>query len=541
MDKMVVSKTGEVIITNDGATILARMEVAHPAAKMLVDLAKSQDTEAGDGTTSVTVLCGAILEAAQRLLEKGIHPTIISEAFLTAEKKAEQYIEAISRPVDLGDRDELIKVASTSLNSKVVSANAAVLAPIAVDAMLRIIDPATSTNVDLRDVAIVKKLGGTIDDTELVDGLVFTQKAVKVAGGPTRVANAKIGLIQFCLSPPKTDIDQSVIVSDYAQMDRILKEERKYMLDMCKQIAKTGCNVLLVQKSILRDAVTDLSLHFLAKLKILVVTDIERDDVEFICKTVGCHPIASIESFVVEKLGRAELVAEEATPDSKIVRVTGVPNPGKTVTIFVRASNRMVLDEVRRSAPLLLLLVLPAPPGPAAEARTPCRRCCRAPGGPFDPRRAVRAALHCQEAPPHAGRWRARGGGLVPALQVRQLARRHRGLLREAILAGTRGGRSSLGSGRALRAPAHAARALGQLRGGASRPARRRRARRAAHLCAASPARPLRSRCRTRSPRTPACLRSTWLRSCATGMRPARPPRASTCARGRSAISSRRT
>ncbi|KAG8461292.1 hypothetical protein KFE25_010479 [Diacronema lutheri] len=349
MDKMVVSKSGEVIITNDGATILARMEVAHPAAKMLVDVAKSQDTEAGDGTTSVTVLCGAILEAAQRLLEKGIHPTIISDAFLTAEKKAEAYIEAMSRPIDLTDRAELIKVASTSLNSKVVSANAAVLAPIAVDAMLRIIDPLTSTNVDLRDVAIVKKLGGTIDDTELIDGLVFTQKAVKVAGGPTRVANAKIGLIQFCLSPPKTDIDQSVVVSDYTQMDRILKEERKYMLDMCKQISKTGCNVLLVQKSILRDAVTDLSLHFLAKLKILVVTDIERDDVEFICKTVGCHPIASIESFVADKLGRADLVAEEATPDSKIVRVSGVPNPGKTVTIFVRASNRMVLDEADRS------------------------------------------------------------------------------------------------------------------------------------------------------------------------------------------------
>mmetsp|Transcript_28573 Transcript_28573/g.67000 ORF Transcript_28573/g.67000 Transcript_28573/m.67000 type:complete len:529 (-) Transcript_28573:484-2070(-) len=349
MDKMVVTKTGEVIITNDGATILAKMEVAHPAAKMLVDVAKSQDSEAGDGTTSVTVLCGAILEAAQKLLDKGIHPTMISEAFLLAERKAGEYIEAISVSVDLTDREQLIKVASTSLNSKVVSANAAVLAPICVDAMLRIIDPKVSTNVDLRDVAIVKKLGGTIDDTELIDGLVFTQKAVKVAGGPTRIVNAKIGLIQFCLSPPKTDIEQSVVVSDYAQMDRILKEERKYILDMCKQIAKTGCNVLLVQKSILRDAVTDLSLHFLAKLKILVVTDIERDDVEFICKTVGCHPVASIESFVAEKLGSANTVAEEATPESKIIRVTGVPNPGKTVTIFVRASNRMVLDECDRS------------------------------------------------------------------------------------------------------------------------------------------------------------------------------------------------
>lgn len=349
---MIAGKSGEVIITNDGATILQQMEVAHPTAKMLVDLAKAQDTEAGDGTTSVTVLCGAFLDAAQKLLEKGIHPTIISEAFVVAEQQAVKFIEAISSPVDLTDREQLIKVASTSLNSKVVSQNAQVLAPVAVDAMLRIIDPTTATNVDLRDVAIVKKIGGTIDDTELVDGLVFTQKAVKAAGGPTRVPNAKIGLIQFCLSPPKTDIDQSVIVSDYAQMDRILKEERKYILDLCKKIQKTGCNVLFIQKSILRDAVTDLSLHFLAKMKILVVNDIERDDIEFICKTVGCTPAASIETFTAEKLGKADLVAEEATPDSKIVRVSGVPNPGKTVTIFVRASNKMTLDEVRaRSRP----------------------------------------------------------------------------------------------------------------------------------------------------------------------------------------------
>lgn len=347
MDKMIAGKGGEVIITNDGATILDKMEVTHPAAKMLVDLAKAQDTEAGDGTTTVTVLCGAILDAAQKLLEKGVHPTLISEAFLIAEKKCEDFILDISSPVDLADRESLIKVASTSLNSKVVSQNAAVLAPVAVDAILRLVDTATATNVDLRDVAIVKKLGGTIDDTELVDGLVFTQKAVKTAGGPTRVANAKIGLIQFCLSPPKTDIEQNVIVSDYAQMDRILKEERKYLLDLCKRIQKTGCNVLFIQKSILRDAVTDLSLHFLAKMKILVINDIERDDIEFICKTCGCLPAASIESFTAEKLGKADLVAEEPTPDGKIVRVTGVPNVGKTVTILVRASNKLVLEEVR--------------------------------------------------------------------------------------------------------------------------------------------------------------------------------------------------
>merc|ERR1719453_24473 len=265
------------------------MEVSHPTAKMLVNLSASQDVEAGDGTTTVTVIAGSLLNQAEHMLRKGIHPTVISESFLLASKKSEEILKGMSMPVDLTDRDQLIKAASTSLNSKVISNNASLLAPLAVDAMMAICD-SKSTNVDLRDIAVVKKLGGTIDDTELVKGLVFTQKASHAAGGPTKVANAKIALIQFCLSAPKTDIEQNVVVSDYSQMDRILKEERKYILDMCKKIQKSGCNVLLIQKSILRYGYNDLSLHFLSKMKILVVTDIERDDIEFISKTCGCLP-----------------------------------------------------------------------------------------------------------------------------------------------------------------------------------------------------------------------------------------------------------
>merc|ERR1719217_1921130 len=329
MDKMICSPQGEVVITNDGATILKQMEVSHPTAKMLVDLSASQDVEAGDGTTTVTVIAGSLLGAAEQMLRKGIHPTVISEAFLLASKKSEEILKAMSVPVDLADREQLIKAASTSLNSKVISNNASLLAPLAVDAMLSICD-ANSTNVDLRDIAVVKKLGGTIDDTELVKGLVFTQKASHAAGGPTKVANAKIGLIQFCLSAPKTDIEQNVVVSDYSQMDRILKEERKYILDMCKKIQKSGCNVLLVQKSILRDAVNELSLHFLAKMS-------------------GCMPIANVETVHAEKLGRADLVAEETTSEGKIVRVSGVPGAGKTVTLLCKASNKLVLDESERS------------------------------------------------------------------------------------------------------------------------------------------------------------------------------------------------
>ncbi|GFR84263.1 T-complex protein 1 subunit delta [Elysia marginata] len=160
---------------------------------------------------------------------------------------------------------------------------------------------------------------GTVEDTELIDGLVFTSKT-SGAGGPNKIEKAKVGLIQFCISPPKTDMDNQVIVSDYTQMDRVLREERAYILDIVKKIKKAGCNVLLIQKSILRDAVSDLALHFLAKMKILVVKEVEREDVEFVCKTLGCKPIASVDHFLPENLGSAELVEEVQTGSSKIVK-----------------------------------------------------------------------------------------------------------------------------------------------------------------------------------------------------------------------------
>ncbi|KAH6925142.1 hypothetical protein HPB50_001364 [Hyalomma asiaticum] len=348
MDKMIQAANGDVTITNDGATILKQMQVLHPAAKMLVELSKAQDVEAGDGTTTVVVIAGSLLDAAAKLLLKGIHPTTISESFQSAAGMAVEVLTDMSHPLDLSDRESLLKSATTALNSKVVSQHASQLAPIAVDAVLRVVDPAKDTNVDLRDIKVIRMLGGTVEDTELVDGLVFTQK-VAGSGGPHRVDKAKIGLIQFCISPPKTDMDHQVIVSDYAAMDRVLREERAYILNIIKQIKKAGCNVLLVQKSILRDALSDLALHFLAKMKILVVKDIEREDVEFVCRSLGCRPIASLDHFNAEALGSAELVEEVTTGSSKFVRVTGAANPGRTVSILVRGSNKLVLEEAERS------------------------------------------------------------------------------------------------------------------------------------------------------------------------------------------------
>jgi T-complex protein 1 subunit delta len=357
MDKMIIDPKGETIISNDGATIVSKLQVTHPCAKMLVELSRAQDVEAGDGTTSVVVLCGALLKAVEDLLNKGIHPTVISECFQECARHAEKVLENMSVKIDIEDRETLIKAAITSLNSKVISQNSELLAPMAVDCVKRVMK---ANDVDLRDVRIVSALGGTIDDTTLLtNGTIFKQKASHSAGGPVRIQNATIGLIQFQLSPPKTDMESAITITDYTQMDRALKEERKYLLDLCKKIKDSGINVLLIQKSVLRDAVTAQSLDFLAKMKIMVIKDIERNDIDFISKTLGCLPVANVENLKPEKFGRADLVVEETTPEGKVIKVTGVQTPpegafqrqlfGKTVTVFLRGSNHLVVAEAERA------------------------------------------------------------------------------------------------------------------------------------------------------------------------------------------------
>ncbi|VFQ87191.1 unnamed protein product [Cuscuta campestris] len=289
MDKMISTANGEVIITNDGATILNKMDVLQPAAKFFVELSKSQDIVAGDGTTTVVVIAGAFLKECLSLLSAGIHPTIVSESLHKTSIKSVEVLTAMAIPVELSDRDSLVKSASTALNSKVVSQYSTLLAPLAVDAVL----------------------------------------------------SHQLRLF---------DIEQSIVISDYTQMDRILKEERNYILGMIKKIKATGCNVLLIQKSILRDAVTELSLHYLSKAKIMVIKDVERDEIEFITKTLNCLPIANIEHFRAEKLGHADLVEEVSLGDGgKIVKITGIQDMGRTASVLVRGSNQLVIDEAERS------------------------------------------------------------------------------------------------------------------------------------------------------------------------------------------------
>ncbi|KAK5092363.1 T-complex protein 1 subunit delta [Lithohypha guttulata] len=355
--RMIQSGKGENLITNDGNTMLKAMSVMHPTAKMMTKLSEAQDIEAGDGTTSVVVIAGSLLGAAERLLGKGIHPTIISESFQRAAAEAVKVLESMSVPVNLADRNTLLSAAETSLSSKIVSQYKDLLGPMAVDAVLRTIDPKTSTNVDLRNIRVVKKVGGTIEDSEMINGLVLNQQVIKSAGGPTRIEKARIALIQFQLSPPKPDMENQVVVNDYRQMDKILKEERQYLLNMVQKIKKAKCNVLLIQKSILRDAVNEMSLNFLQRLKILAIKDIERDEVEFLCKSTGCKPIANIDSFTEDKLGSADLVEEVSSSGARYVKVTGIQLPkhlagtpnNNTVSIVARGANLLVLDEAERS------------------------------------------------------------------------------------------------------------------------------------------------------------------------------------------------
>jgi len=348
MDKLLQLKD-EVIISNDGATILSKMKVLHPAAKMLVELSRAQDVNAGDGTTTVVVLAGALLDASSDLLAKGLHPTQIAGAFLQASEVACDAAREMSRPVSLQDRTALLSAVETCLSSKVVAPHVDLLAPIAVDSVLGLLSSDDDTNVHLDDIRMVQQVGGTVDDTTLVQGLVLPKGSAK--GGPSRMADAKICLLQYCLSAPKTDMDNNVVVSDYAAMDRILREERKFVLNQCKAIKKAGANVVLIQKSILRDAYNELSLHFLAKMGIMVLTDIERSDVDFICRTTGCKPVAHQDQLSAEMLGSAELVEDVYMEGgaNKVVQFTGVSNPGKTMTVLLRGSNELVLAEANRS------------------------------------------------------------------------------------------------------------------------------------------------------------------------------------------------
>ncbi|MCS7132326.1 MAG: TCP-1/cpn60 chaperonin family protein [Nitrososphaeria archaeon] len=343
MDKMLVDSFGDVTITSDGATILKEMDVEHPVAKMLVEVAKAQDAEVGDGTTTVVVLAGELLTKAEELIEKEVHPTLIIEGYKKAAKKALEVFDEIAIPVSATDEKVLKKVAKTSMAAKVVSEDADYLAELAVKAVLRVAEQVNGKwQVDLDNIKIEKKEGQSIRDTAIIDGVVLDKEVVH-PGMPKIVHDAKIALLDCPLEIEKTEFDAKLHIETPEQMKAFMEQEEQMLKEMVEKIATIGANVVLCQKGI-----DDLAQHFLARKGILAVRRIKRSDMEKISRATGARIITRIEELTEKDLGRAKLVEERRVGEDKMVFVEKCENP-KSITILVRGGTKRLVDEAERS------------------------------------------------------------------------------------------------------------------------------------------------------------------------------------------------
>jgi thermosome len=343
LDKMLVDSMGDVVVTNDGVTILKEMDVEHPAAKMLVEVAKTQDQEAGDGTTTAVVLAGELLKRAEALVEQNIHPTIISQGYRLASQKALEVLQKISEPVDIKDHDTLKRVAITSMASKSVSYNREALGEIAVNAITAVAEKTEKGHyVDLDNVQIVKKQGGAMTDTELIEGVIVDKEKVH-SGMPNRVASPKIALLDAALEIKKTEIDAKIEINDPSQLNAFLQEEENMLHRMVDQVKKSGANVVFVQKGI-----DDLAQHFLAKEGIYAVRRVKKSDMEKLAKATGGNIVSKVSELTPEDVGTAGLVEERKIGEDALTFVTGAKK-AKAVSILIRGGTEHVLDEIERS------------------------------------------------------------------------------------------------------------------------------------------------------------------------------------------------
>ena len=349
MDKIIILDK-EILITNDGATIMKNSNLEHPIAKLLVSLSESQDSEVGDGTTSVIVLSGSILSASLNLIKRGVPVAKLTKCLSMFLDETKKILLKLAIPINLKNSAILYNAACTALESKVISSYCHILAPIAVKSVFLVLDKKGAFNVDLKRIRIIKKIGGTIEQTELIDGVAIDYPVIKSYGGPNKIKNAKIGLIQFTIDSPNTDTDNLLVIENYAQMDKLLKEEKQFIISLCKKIKSTGCNIILIQKSILKNSICEFAIQILAQMKIMLIRDIERTDFLFIADSLGCVPIIDIETFSADKLGLAGQVEEQSYNGQKIVVFKGIKKQSvKSATILLRSSNKNLLEETERS------------------------------------------------------------------------------------------------------------------------------------------------------------------------------------------------
>jgi thermosome len=346
LDKMLVDSFGDVTVTNDGATIVKEMEVQHPAAKLLVEVAKAQDAEVGDGTTSAVVLAGSLLAKAEELLDQDIHPSIVIEGYTKALREALKILRGIAIPVNINDRDSLRKIVRTSIASKYVGGDVISnkLTEIAIDAALAVAEPRPDGTREFRvdDVKIEKKKGGNVLDTQLVYGIVLDKEVVH-PGMPRRVEKARIALLDAALEVEKPEITAKINITSPEMIKAFLDEEAKMLKELVDKIAEVGANVVVCQKGI-----DEVAQHFLAKKGILAVRRVKRSDLEKLERASGGKIVSSVRDLKPEDLGYAELVEERKIGNDKMVFIEGCKNP-KAVTILVRGASDMVLDEIERS------------------------------------------------------------------------------------------------------------------------------------------------------------------------------------------------
>jgi thermosome len=343
MDKMLVDSLGDVVITNDGVTILKEIDVEHPAAKMMVEVAKTQDSEVGDGTTTAVVIAGELLKNAEELLEQNVHPTVIAAGYRHAAEKAKEILEEISKPITIEDEETLKKIASTALSSKSASMAKELLSEIAVKAVKKVAELRDGKYyVDMDSIQIVKKQGGAIDDTQLIDGMIIDKEKVH-PGMPSRVKDAKIALINMALEVKKPEIDANIQIKDPTMVRAFLEEEEKILKGMVEKIKSSGANVVFCQKGI-----DDMAQHFLAKEGIYAVRRVKKSDMEKLSKATGAKIVTNLDDLSSEELGHAELVEQRKIGEDNMTFVIGCENP-KAVSILVRGGTEHVVDEVERS------------------------------------------------------------------------------------------------------------------------------------------------------------------------------------------------
>jgi len=340
MDKMLVDTMGDVVITNDGVTILKEMDIEHPAAKMMVEIAKTQDTEVGDGTTTAVVLAGELLKQAEELLEQEIHPTVIAAGYRAAAEKSMEILQSLAVKVTVKDEDLLRKIAITAMTGKGSQAARDDLAIIAVNAIKAVVDDDGSVDTD--NITVEKKVGGSIGDSVLISGVVIDKDRLHPSM-PKKVTNARIALLNAAVEIEKTEVDAKIQITSPDQLQAFLDQEETMLKGMVDKIAASGANVLFVQKGI-----DDLAQHYLAKAGIYTVRRVKKSDMEKLARATGARVVTSIHEISKEDLGKAGLVEERKVSDEKMTFVEECNNP-KSVSIILRGGTEHVVDELDRA------------------------------------------------------------------------------------------------------------------------------------------------------------------------------------------------